>query len=365
VYIGDWSNPRPLQWHIDNATDLVMRRVTIVSAGGTSDHSALSNLEYANSGHTGFASQEALEAEAQARHEEITTAIDEEAAERQQEIEELNAEIQETNRVLSGKVTQTLANITLNTTINGETAIAKTELAGSIPLIAGGSWASDMNGTLAIYAGDLNPNTAIFRTKTTTGTDTTDHAELSNLDYESSGHTGFVSETNFNGLANWVMGTQAESMPSTITIQGDVDSVVSYPYADFIYHANAGVVVAPNKALFFDKYGSMAVYIGDGGTVRPVQWHIDNQTDLAMRIKTIADGGGIDTTQFAKIMDLDVTANPAPPLLPRTNGWRIGATGQVQGGVGTNYLRLFFKSREAAEENSMDSPELVGMCTAI
>jgi DNA modification methylase len=37
----------------------------------------------------------------------------------------------------------------------------------------------------------------------------------------------------------------------------------------------------------------MAVYIGDGGTVRPVQWHIDNQTDLVMRIKTIADGGDI------------------------------------------------------------------------
>ena len=94
----------------------------------------------------------AIQAEANTRHEEITTAINEEATERQQEIEELNAEIQETNRVLSGKVTQTLANITLNTTINGETAIAKTELAGSIPLIAGGSWANDMKVPLELVA---------------------------------------------------------------------------------------------------------------------------------------------------------------------------------------------------------------------
>ena len=93
VYIGDWSNPRPLQWHIDNATDLIMRRVTVVSAGGTSDHSALTNLEFENSGHTGFASQSALEAEAQARHEEITTAIDEEASVRQGEIEDLNLKL--------------------------------------------------------------------------------------------------------------------------------------------------------------------------------------------------------------------------------------------------------------------------------
>ena len=137
--------------------------------GETTNHANLSNLSYAQSGHTGFASQEALDAEAQARHQEITTAIDEEAADRLQEDTRLNNELTETNRVLSGKVTQTLSGISLNKIINGETAVAKSVLSPTIPLIGGGSWVNDADGTLAIYAGDLNPNTAIFRTKTTSG----------------------------------------------------------------------------------------------------------------------------------------------------------------------------------------------------
>jgi len=85
---------------------------------------------------------------------------------------ELNSALQETNRVLSGKVTQTLeSDIVLNTVINGETDILKARLASSVPLIGGGSWVNDTNGTLAIYVGDRDSDTAIFRTKTTSISD--------------------------------------------------------------------------------------------------------------------------------------------------------------------------------------------------
>ena len=240
LYIGDGQTPRTPKWHVDTESDIVVQIKALASAGVT-DHAQLDNLEYANSGHTGFASQAGLEAESQARHEEITTAINTEAEDRQTEDKRLNDEIIETNRVLSGKVTQTLQSIKLNKAINGETAVGKETLSQDIPLIAGGSWVNDADGTLAIYAGDLNPNTAIFRTKTTvgTGTEATDHAGLSNLDYNNSGHTGFAS---------------AEDMEA-VTVKLD-------------------------------------------GT--------------------------------AKIMELDVTTTHAPPALPRTNGWRIGATGQGQ-----------------------------------
>jgi len=272
VYIGDGETPRTPKWHVDSESDIVAQIMALASAGNT-NHAELSNLDYANSGHTGFASQAGLEAEsqarhqeittaieteAQARHEEITTAINEEATDRLQEDTRLNNELMETNRVLSGKVTQTLTGITLNKTINGETAIAKGSLASSIPLIGGGSWVNDADGTLAIYAGDLNPNTAIFRTKTIVGTSggTTNHAAMSNLDYNNSGHTGFASSDDIDYL--------------THSLEGKAD-----------------------------------------------------------------------------IWEVDVTATPAPPALSRTNGWRIGATGQVIGDD-YNYLRYLYRTRADA-----------------
>jgi len=65
-------------------------------------------------------------------------------------------------------------------------------------------------------------------------------------------------------------------------------------------------------------------------------------------------------TGFVKTMELDVTATPAPPSLPRTNGWRIGATGQVQGDY--NYLRAFYTTKEAAEiDDTSDIEHLIAV----
>ena len=116
--------------------------------------------------------QTAISNEATARNEQIVQAISQEANGRQTQIQQLNGQITETNRVLSGHLTQTLPNdIILSTSINGETPIPKARLASSIPLIGGGSWANDAQGTLAIYAGDDpgDATLAIFRTKTTSG----------------------------------------------------------------------------------------------------------------------------------------------------------------------------------------------------
>jgi len=117
------------------------------------------------------ARSEAIAAEAQARQQAISTAVNAEAALRQKEDERLDTVIKETNRVLSGTVSQTITGTTLNTNINGTTNIPKTLLSNDIPLIVGGSWVNDADGTLAVYTGDVtdDANTAVFQTKTVSG----------------------------------------------------------------------------------------------------------------------------------------------------------------------------------------------------
>ncbi|MCL2223568.1 MAG: hypothetical protein FWB96_01225 [Defluviitaleaceae bacterium] len=90
----------------------------------------------------------------------------------------LNNQIAETNRVLSGHLTQRLTARELGDLSDDGvpvyTAVPKSELSATIPLIQGGSWVSDSKGRLGIYAGDFDADTAAIRTVTTSGGNSSD-----------------------------------------------------------------------------------------------------------------------------------------------------------------------------------------------
>jgi len=209
-------------------------------------------------GQTDF--ETALQNEAAARDRQITEAINTEAENRLRTDQELNAQIIETNRVLSGHVTQTLASdIILDTNIGGQTYVPKARLAASIPLISGGSLANDAAGTLAVYAGDSDPDTAVFRTKTTS-------PQAARMEVQPGDAITLTSET-LQGYA-WVkivgyheMNSQAYGMQYTPAPQ-------SFRVSEWTIQLNADPD-DPKWGLFysggFDTSG--AVYMGDADAV--------------------------------------------------------------------------------------------------
>ena len=116
-----------------------------------------------------FTKQEVL----QETHDELQTAIETEANDRQTQVSYLNGQIAETNRVLSGHVTQRLTTGDLSDLSDDGTPVytpvLKSVLNENIPLIPGGSWLSDAKGRLGVYGGDFDADTAAFRTVTTSG----------------------------------------------------------------------------------------------------------------------------------------------------------------------------------------------------
>jgi|GEM_PF-2051787 len=180
-------------------------------SGGITLHNLLDNLGFAQSGHTGFASAEALTeailAEATARHEEITTAVNTEAYNRLQGDQALNAALIETNRVV-GTIHTSKSDVPLSTMINGYTNVYFTDLANQTAenFSPGQSFVRDEAGTLAVVV-EVRANVGVtVRTITTAGSGSAppilDMAAETDLNTLTTAATYIIQSSDFNTLIN-------------------------------------------------------------------------------------------------------------------------------------------------------------------
>ena len=146
---------------------------TVSGGTGTSDHSELSNLDYASSAHTGFASSSDLSTASGTLQSQIDGKADTVHSHTETDITDLDKYTQAEVDTISG---------TLQSEIDGksDTGHAHTE--------------SDITDLDKYTQSEVDALIA-------TASGTTDHSALNNLDYASSGHTGFASDSDLTTLS--------------------------------------------------------------------------------------------------------------------------------------------------------------------
>jgi len=197
--------------------------------GGTTDHAALSNLDIASSGHAGFASQVGLDNEVSAREQAIS--------DKQGQIEQLNSALTEGLEALSSELQATNADLqTMDRSYWGDpTAPTKAEQDGFKKTTDNRLGALEESGGAS------------------------DHSELKNLDFTSSGHTGFASDA---VLQQETTNRQQAISGLTTEISGmqtDLDTI------DKTLHGNPSASTKAEEDGFIETTGNRLTALEQGG----------------------------------------------------------------------------------------------------
>jgi hypothetical protein len=188
---------------------------TISGAGGVTDHSSLTSLDYANAGHTGF----------QPAGDYVTTA----------QLTTASGDIVSQIPSLAGYATEIYVDSAILT--------ASGDIVSQIPSLAGYATETYVDNVITTASGDIVSQIptdyytqAEVDALIASASGTTDHSALSNLDYASSGHTGFQPAGDYVTTAQLVTasGDIVSQIPTDYYTTTEVDDLITTASGDIV-----------------------------------------------------------------------------------------------------------------------------------